>query len=62
MRHGTVSAMTEIDPGAGAGPAVPVDEERRAAARRRLDDAGAHVTAEARAESREQVRELMGWS
>ena len=63
--------MTEIDPGAAPGttaapaaPAAPAatDEERRARARQRLDDAGAHVTAAARAESRAQVRELMGWS
>ena len=54
--------MTEIDPGAGAAAAPAPDEERRARARKRLDDAGAHVTAAARTESREQVRELMGWS
>jgi len=54
--------MTESDPGADAGPATPLDEERRAHARQRLEDAGAHVTAESRTESREQVREIMGWS
>ncbi|MEV0130059.1 hypothetical protein AB0H83_16555 [Dactylosporangium sp. NPDC050688] len=54
--------MTEIDPAAGAAPPPAPDGERAARARRRLDDAGARVTAEARAESREQVRELMGWS
>jgi hypothetical protein len=53
--------MTEIDPGAAATAPAP-DEERQARARRRLDEAGAHVTAAARTESREQVRELMGWS
>jgi hypothetical protein len=31
-------------------------------ARKRLEDASARVTAEARLESREQVRELMGWA
>jgi hypothetical protein len=54
--------MTEIDPGAGAAEAPAPDEERRARARKRLDDAGARVTVAARTESREQVRELMGWS
>ncbi len=54
--------MTEIDPAAGAGAAPVPDEERRARARQRLADAGGRVTAEARTESREQVRELMGWS
>ncbi|GAA1523695.1 hypothetical protein GCM10009827_045190 [Dactylosporangium maewongense] len=58
--------MTEIDPGAGgaaeSGPDSGPDRERRARARKRLDDAGAKVTAEARTESREQVRDLMGWS
>ena len=54
--------MTEIDPGARPAAAPAPDEERRARARKRLDDAGARVTAEARAESREQVREIMGWS
>lgn len=54
--------MTEIDPGAGTTPPPAPDEERAAHARRRLDEAGGRVTAESRAESREQVRELMGWS
>ncbi|MFF5227286.1 hypothetical protein [Dactylosporangium sp. NPDC000521] len=54
--------MTEIDPGAGAAAESAPDQDRRAHARKRLDDATAKVTTEARTESREQVRDLMGWS
>ncbi|MET7424172.1 hypothetical protein [Dactylosporangium sp. NPDC005555] len=54
--------MNEIDPGAGVAAETAPEHERRARARKRLSDAGAKVTADARTESREQVRELMGWA
>jgi hypothetical protein len=43
-------------------PEVVVADPQRLRARKRLNDASARVTAEARIESREQVREIMGWA
>jgi hypothetical protein len=46
-------------------PETTLDAEagqRRLRARKRLNDAAARVNAESRIESREQVREIMGWA
>ena len=56
-------AMDEIEPEIQPGTPSVTDagDQHRARARKRLNDASARVSAEARIESREQVREIMGW-
>ncbi|GAA2603299.1 hypothetical protein GCM10010399_37800 [Dactylosporangium fulvum] len=55
MNESRADTPPEITPDAEA-------DQRRLRARKRLNDASARVTAESRLESREQVREIMGWA
>ena len=54
--------MDEIEPEIQPDTPPTGDDQHQARARKRLNDASARVTPEARIESREQVREIMGWA